>query len=127
MTTGPGRPVRASSKALRTVSSSRSGSASRLLGYVPQYPSFPRDFPITVEQVVQLGRLGLGQKGNWWQALWPGRVSGTDREAVRRALAEVEAEIADLRSKINRIGAVNVDALAEIDELQPIDMHGARE
>lgn len=69
--------------------------ASRLLGYVPQYPSFPRDFPITVEQVVQLGRLGLdragGQRGGKLHALWPGRASAADREAVRRALAEVEA------------------------------------
>jgi zinc transport system ATP-binding protein len=65
--------------------------ASRLLGYVPQYPSFPRDFPITVEQVVQLGRLGLGQEHGGWRALWPGRVSKVDREAVRRALYEVEA------------------------------------
>jgi zinc transport system ATP-binding protein len=65
--------------------------ASRLLGYVPQYPSFPRDFPITVAQVVQLGRLGLAQAGSRWRALWPGRVSGADREAVRRALIEVEA------------------------------------
>jgi len=69
--------------------------ASRLLGYVPQYPSFPRDFPITVEQVVQLGRLGLGRNGGQhddkWHALWPGRVTGADRKAVRRSLAEVEA------------------------------------
>ena len=62
--------------------------ASRLLGYVPQFPSFPRDFPITVEQVVQLGRLGLGQGGGRWRALWPERVSGADREAAHRALAE---------------------------------------
>ncbi len=69
--------------------------ASRLLGYVPQYPSFPRDFPITVEQVVQLGRLGLdqngGQRAGKWHAIWPGRVSGADRRAVERSLAEVEA------------------------------------
>jgi len=69
--------------------------ASRLLGYVPQYPSFPRDFPISVEQVVQLGRLGLAGKGaqrdGKRHALWPGRVSSADREAVRRALTEVEA------------------------------------
>ncbi len=68
-----------------------SNTASRLLGYVPQYPSFPRDFPITVEQVVQLGRLGLGQEGGGWQAFWPGRVSRNDRDAVRQALQEVEA------------------------------------
>jgi zinc transport system ATP-binding protein len=65
--------------------------ASRLLGYVPQYPSFPRDFPITVEQVVQLGRLGLRQGGSRWKMLWPGRLSGADRDAVHRALTEVEA------------------------------------
>jgi zinc transport system ATP-binding protein len=66
-------------------------SISRLLGYVPQYPSFPRDFPITVEQVTQLGRLGQGQGDSRLQMLWPGRVSSADRTAVRRALAEVEA------------------------------------
>lgn len=65
--------------------------ASRLLGYVPQYPSFPRDFPISVEQVVQLGRLGLRQGGSRWKTLWPGRVSGADSDAVDRALTEVEA------------------------------------
>ena len=65
--------------------------ASRHLGYVPQYPSFPRDFPISVEQVVQLGRLGLGKGGSRWQALLPRRACGADQEAVRRALAEVEA------------------------------------
>jgi zinc transport system ATP-binding protein len=65
--------------------------ASRLLGYVPQYPSFPRDFPISVEQVVQLGRLGMGQRVGKWQMLRPGRASSGDREAVRKALAEVEA------------------------------------
>jgi zinc transport system ATP-binding protein len=64
-------------------------SATRLLGYVPQHPSFPRDFPITVDQVVQMGR--LGQEGNRRQALWPGRISGADRAAVERVLAEVEA------------------------------------
>lgn len=66
-------------------------SASRLLGYVPQYPSFPRDFPITVEQVVQLGRLGA-DGGRGWRGLFrPGRFSRADREAALRALDEVEA------------------------------------
>ena len=32
---------------------------------------------------------------------------------------EIEAEINDLRSKINRIGAVNLEALGEIEDLQP--------
>jgi zinc transport system ATP-binding protein len=66
------------------------GAASNMLGYVPQYPSFPRDFPITVEQVVQLGRLGQGVSR--WQSLWPGRISNTDRTAVKHALDEVEAD-----------------------------------
>ncbi len=65
--------------------------ASRLLGYVPQYPSFPRDFPITVEQVVQLGRLGVTRPTGWRGALWPGRVSRADRDFTREALTEVEA------------------------------------
>ncbi|MCU0832941.1 MAG: ATP-binding cassette domain-containing protein [Chromatiaceae bacterium] len=55
----------------------------RSLGYVPQYPGFARDFPITAEQVVLMGRLGLGS------AIGPYR--RRDREAARRALAEVEA------------------------------------
>jgi zinc transport system ATP-binding protein len=67
--------------------------ASRMIGYVPQYPSFPRDFPISVAQVVELGRLGAetgpGGESRW--ALWPGRLTGADRAATRRALDEVEA------------------------------------
>ncbi|MET0026016.1 MAG: ABC transporter ATP-binding protein [Candidatus Thiodiazotropha sp.] len=66
--------------------------ARRCLGYVPQYPSFSRDFPITVEQVVQLGLLGLNRPSAWYGAFWPCRVSGSDRDAARQALAEVEAE-----------------------------------
>jgi len=65
--------------------------SSRALGYVPQYPSFLRDFPVTVEQVVQLGRLGadrtLGRRGMFW----PGRLSRIDRDAALKALSEVEA------------------------------------
>ncbi len=62
------------------------------VGYVPQYPSFPRDFPITVEQVVMLGLQGSNSSGRWWNALLPSRVSRKDREAVHRALKEVEAD-----------------------------------
>ena len=57
--------------------------ARRQLGYVPQYPTFPRDFPISVEQVVLMGRLGLGSQLGWYRP--------ADRAAVRAALAEVEA------------------------------------
>ena len=62
--------------------------ARRLLGYVPQYPGFPRDFPITVEQVVLMGRLGLG---TGWRRL-VGGYTAADRSAARAALAEVQAE-----------------------------------
>ncbi len=65
--------------------------ATRLLGYVPQHPSFPRDFPITVEQVVQLGRMGMNRNGALLGALRPERMSRNDREAVHGALAELEA------------------------------------
>ncbi len=65
--------------------------ASRTLGYVPQHPSFPRDFPITVEQAVLLGRLGTGRRPGLLGDLWPCRVSKADRAAAARALEEVEA------------------------------------
>ena len=65
--------------------------ASRLLGYVQQHPSFPRDFPITVEQVVQLGRMGIHRNSRLLDALRLARMSSPDREAVRGALEEVEA------------------------------------
>ena len=32
--------------------------ACQQIGYVPQFPSFPRNFPINVEDVVLLGRMG---------------------------------------------------------------------
>ena len=66
--------------------------ACRMIGYVPQHPSFPRDFPITVEQVVLLGRLGVKQSGDWLGAIRPSFLHGMDREAARRALCEVEAD-----------------------------------
>ena len=52
------------------------------VGYVPQYPPFRRDFPITVEQTVAMGRLGRG-------ALLGG-FSRADRERAARAMAETE-------------------------------------
>jgi len=58
--------------------------ARRHIGYVPQYPSFARDFPITVEQVVLMGRLGAGP--------WLGGYRAGDRRVVRRAMAETEVE-----------------------------------
>ena len=58
--------------------------ARRRVGYVPQYPSFGRDFPITVEEVALMGRLGCGPLF--------GPYRPADRVAARRALAEVEAD-----------------------------------
>jgi len=66
--------------------------ASRQLGYVPQYPSFPRDFPISVEQVVLLGRIGMHKHNGLFASLIPERNTAADREAARQALAEVEAD-----------------------------------
>ncbi len=57
--------------------------AVRRVGYVPQFPTFPRDFPICVEQVVLLGRLGTGPMLGWYRS--------SDHAAARRVLAEVEA------------------------------------
>jgi zinc transport system ATP-binding protein len=58
--------------------------ARRAIGYVPQYPGFPRDFPISVEQVVLMGRLGTGLGLGGWRR--------SDRQAAHRALQTLEAE-----------------------------------
>lgn len=71
--------------------------ASRMLGYVPQYPSFPRDFPITVEQAVLLGRIGAHTRYSWLSTLLPGGYNQADRLAAHQALAEVEAD--DIRNR----------------------------
>jgi len=63
--------------------------ARSLMGYVPQYPSFQRGFPITVEQVVLLGRLGFKASTARW---WPQRLGAEDRKMALKALQEVEAE-----------------------------------
>lgn len=57
--------------------------ARRQVGYVPQHPGFARDFPITVEQAVLMGRLGSGRL--------LGGYARADRTATHRALGEVEA------------------------------------
>jgi zinc transport system ATP-binding protein len=56
--------------------------ARKRLGYVPQYPAFARDFPVTAEQVVQMGRLGAGKL--------LGGYSRRDREIASRVMAETE-------------------------------------
>lgn len=60
------------------------------IGYVPQYPSFSKEFPITVEQLVLLGR--MGNHSGWLQSLRPGGYRSEDYRATRQALIEVEAE-----------------------------------
>lgn len=67
----------------------RAVSARRKIGYVAQYPTFQRDFPITVEQAVLLGRLGV--KGSGLAGFLPGKFNESDRAAVKQALEEVEA------------------------------------
>jgi zinc transport system ATP-binding protein len=84
--------------------------AGREIGYVPQYPTFPRDFPVTVEQVVTLGRLGTGRGAGWLGMLLPGRTTRRDREAVGRALAEVEAS--DIAQR--RIGSLSGGQLQRV-------------
>jgi zinc transport system ATP-binding protein len=59
-------------------------SVSRKIGYVPQYPAFGRDFPITVEQVVLMGCLGNS-------SLFGGN-SRQDRWIAHRAMVETEVE-----------------------------------
>ena len=83
----------------------------RWLGYVPQYPGFPRDFPITVEQVVALGRIG-GGPGNRLRRLLPewGAARRAARAAVQAALAEVEADAIAKR----RIGALSGGQLQRV-------------
>lgn len=59
------------------------------IGYVPQYPLFSRDFPITVEQTVMMGR--LGKSGLF------GGYRRRDREVARQAMQETE--VADLAAR----------------------------
>jgi zinc transport system ATP-binding protein len=57
---------------------------SRRLGYVPQAPSFDRGFPLRVEEMVRLGRLGGRRPFDRW--------SRADHQAVTSRLAELELE-----------------------------------
>lgn len=59
------------------------GEARDEIGYVPQFARFARDFPITVLQAVQLGRIGGGGRfGLKWSA--------ADRRAAEKAIGETE-------------------------------------
>ncbi len=56
---------------------------SRQVGYVPQYPLFSRDFPITVESTVLMGRLGNSVFGGY---------SARDHQAAHQAMVETEVD-----------------------------------
>lgn len=58
--------------------------AVRELGYVPQHPTFPRDYPINVEQTVLMGRLGVTQSF--------GGYTTTDLAEAAQAMRETEIE-----------------------------------
>lgn len=60
------------------------GEANNKIGYVPQTPSFPGNFPITVLDVVLLGRIGISRS--------IGGFSARDRDIARDALRVVELE-----------------------------------
>lgn len=52
------------------------------VGYVPQFPSFRRDFPITVQDVVVMGRLGV--------STMIGGYTNADRNCARDAMEALE-------------------------------------
>ena len=58
------------------------------IGYVPQYQQFDPQFPVTVLDVVLMGRMGAGMQF----------YSGEDRKAAREALSTVGLEGIDERS-----------------------------
>lgn len=76
--------------------------AVRDIGYVPQHPGFARDFPISVEQVVLMGRLGAGSPFGGYRRI--------DRLAARLALEQVAA--ADLAGR--RIGTLSGGQLQRV-------------
>lgn len=61
-----------------------------MIGYVPQYAGFERNFPITVQQTVLLGRMGKSASLFGF--------NGHDTELANRALQETE--IADLKDRL---------------------------
>ncbi len=63
--------------------------ARRAVGYVPQHPRFPPDFPISVQETVLTGRLG--------RTRLIGPYTRRDRDIARRVMAEME--VADLAAR----------------------------
>ncbi len=74
----------------------------RQLGYVPQYPAFARDFPVTAEQVVLMGRLGNGRL--------LGGYSRKDREIAVRVMIETET-FAIAKRRINTLSGGQVQRI----------------
>ena len=54
------------------------------IGYVPQFPTYRRDFPIKIEDVVIMGRLGVASTF--------GGYNSKDRECARLAMAALELD-----------------------------------
>lgn len=73
----------------------------RRIGYCPQYPVFSRDFPITVEDAVLLGRLGITRGPGY---------SSADRAAAERAMKAVE--VSDIRRR--RVGTLSGGQLQRV-------------
>ena len=67
-----------------TVYGKTPGEARCRIGYVPQFPSYRRDFPITVEDVVIMGRLGVSSAF--------GGYSRKDCVCARQAMLALELE-----------------------------------
>jgi len=59
----------------------RPGQARRRIGYLPQNPHFDRSFPLTVREMVLMGRLAEGFAPSFYSTM--------DREAAEAAMAEV--------------------------------------
>ena len=63
--------------------------ARKEIGYVAQYPTFPRDYPISVEQTVLMGRVGVTRSFAGY--------TKSDAAAARQAM--LETEIDDISSR----------------------------
>lgn len=72
------------------------------IGYLPQYPAFARDFPVTVGQVVLMGRIRRGRL--------LGGYGAQDRELARWAMTQTE--VADLAAR--RIGTLSGGQLQRV-------------
>lgn len=72
------------------------------IGYMPQFASFPRDFPISVEETVLMGRLGKTSSIGFFNK--------ADKRAAEKAMNDVE--ILDLRKRV--IGSLSGGQLQRV-------------